>query len=227
MSGMAAGARVSARTAAPAAIGAVIRTLKRTCDTTRFIRENHRDPFRILIGCILSLRTRDETSWPATDRLFRIASTPATMAALRSERIARTIYPVGFYRTKSRQIRELCGELVQRHDGRVPDSMEGLLALPGVGRKTANLVLGKGFGRPAICVDTHVHRISNRLGWVRTGTPEETERALARILPRRHWIDINELLVRHGQTICHPVSPLCSVCSISRHCARRGVNRSR
>jgi endonuclease-3 len=145
-----------------------------------------------------------------------------------SERtIARLIYPAGFYRTKARHLRQAGGLLVERHDGRVPDSMEELLALPGVGRKTANLVRNLGFGLPGICVDTHVHRISNRLGWVRTRNPLETERALEKVLPRRYWIPVNGLLVAFGQRLCTPQSPRCSQCPIRARCARIGVTRSR
>jgi endonuclease-3 len=208
-------------------VARVIRSLKQTYDACRFIRENRRDPYRILISCLLSLRTRDETTFPATERLFSLASRPREMAALPVGKISRAIFPVGFYRTKAERIREISRLLVDRHGGTVPDDRDSLLALPGVGRKTANLVLGKGFHRPAICVDTHVHRISNRLGWVDTDTPEQTEQALERLLQRRDWIDINELLVRHGQTVCHPTSPVCSKCDISRDCRRRGVTRSR
>ena len=164
---------------------------------------------------------------PATDRLFRRASEPAAMRRLRAETIARTIYPVGFYRRKAEQIRAICKELLDRYGGEVPPDLDELLTLPGVGRKTANLVLTLGFGLPGICVDTHVHRIANRLGWLETGHPDETEAELREILPGKWWIPINETLVRHGQTVCKPVSPLCSVCPVARDCPRRGVGRSR
>ncbi len=189
--------------------------------------ERRRDPFRLLIACVISLRTKDAVTAAASARLFAVADTPAALAQLEEERIARLIFPAGFYRTKARQLRAISHRLVANHAGAVPPCREDLLALPGVGRKTANLVLGLGFGLPAICVDTHVHRIANRLGLVATSTPEATERALEGILPRRLWIDINELLVTFGQHICHPTSPRCSVCPLARRCPRHGVTRSR
>lgn len=189
--------------------------------------ENSRTPFRILIATLLSLRTKDTLTATITPRLFAVADTPAALLALSEERIAELIYPVGFYRTKARAIREICALLLERHGGEVPADLEALLALPGVGRKTANLVLAMGFGQPAICVDTHVHRITNRWGYVQTRTPEETEMALRAVLPERHWIAINGLLVTLGQNICHPTSPRCSVCPVAALCARVGVTRSR
>jgi endonuclease-3 len=186
-----------------------------------------RDPFRILVACLLSLRTKDETTGAAAARLFALADSPAAMLALPARRIARAIYPVGFYRTKARRIRRLCRELLARHGGRVPADLDALLELDGVGRKTANLVVTMAFGRPGICVDTHVHRITNRLGFVRTRTPEETERALRRRLPRRHWIPLNDLLVAFGQQVCRPTSPRCSTCPVGDLCPRVGVRRAR
>jgi endonuclease-3 len=185
------------------------------------------DPFKVLIGCLLSLRTRDETTGPAAARLFALADTPAGILALPRRRIERAIYPVGFYRTKARVLHRVCRDLLDRFGGRVPSDLEALLTLHGVGRKTANLVVTFGFGLPGICVDTHVHRITNRLGFVRTRNPEETEMALRLRLPRRHWIELNDLLVAFGQTICHPTSPRCSLCPIARTCPRIGVRRSR
>ncbi|MBI3626173.1 MAG: endonuclease III [Candidatus Rokubacteria bacterium] len=186
-----------------------------------------RDPFRILIACLLSLRTKDETTGPAAERLFSLAQTPGAMLRLTPRQIERTIFPVGFYRTKARVIRGVCHDLLERFGGSVPGDLEGLLTLKGVGRKTANLVVTMGFGKPGICVDTHVHRISNRLGFVRTKTPEQTELALRRKLPRRHWIELNDLLVTFGQNICQPISPRCSICPVRRPCRRVGVTRSR
>ncbi|HLK09939.1 MAG TPA: endonuclease III [Candidatus Binatia bacterium] len=186
-----------------------------------------RDPFRILVACLLSLRTKDETTGPAAARLFALADTPAAMLALSPRRIERAIYPVGFYRAKARGIRRVCRELLERHAGRVPADLDALLGLHGVGRKTANLVVTMGFDRPGICVDTHVHRITNRLGFVRTRTPDETEQALRRRLPRRHWIPLNDLLVAFGQHVCHPTSPRCSTCPVGTLCPRVGVRRSR
>jgi len=205
----------------------VLRRLGRRYDYTRFVRENGPDPFRILIGCLISLRTKDEVTYPATERLFARAATPESMLRLREATIAKLIYPAGFYRRKAAQIRAICGQLRDRHGGRVPDTMERLLDLPGVGRKTANLVLTLGFDKPGICVDVHVHRITNRLSWVDTTHPDETEQVLRRVLPKRHWTPINEILVRHGQAICKPISPLCSECPVDPDCPRRGVERSR
>ncbi|MEP0774910.1 MAG: endonuclease III [Acidobacteriota bacterium] len=189
--------------------------------------ERQRDPFRLLVACVISLRTKDAVTAAASARLFAVADTPAALAQLEEDRIARHIFPAGFYRTKARQLRAIARRLVADHGGAVPPRREDLLALPGVGRKTANLVLGLGFGIPAICVDTHVHRISNRLGLVATSTPEATEKALEGVLPRKFWIDINDLLVTFGQHICHPTSPRCSLCPLARRCPRLGVSRSR
>jgi endonuclease-3 len=186
-----------------------------------------RDPFRILIGCLLSLRTRDETTGPAAARLFALADTPAAMLALARRDIERAIFPVGFYRTKARVIQRVCEELTERFGGQVPADLDALLTLHGVGRKTANLVVTFAFHLPGICVDTHVHRISNRLGFVRTATPERTEWALRAKLPRRHWIALNDLLVAFGQNLCQPISPRCSVCPVAGVCHRVGVVRSR
>jgi endonuclease-3 len=186
-----------------------------------------REPFQILVGCILSLRTKDETTGPAAARLFAQARTPAAMLRRSTQQIARTIYPVGFYRTKARTIRRLSAELLAQHGGHVPGDIDGLLALPGVGRKTANLVVTQAFRRQGICVDTHVHRITNRWGYVRTRTPYETEMALRTQLAPRYWQEINELLVALGQTICRPVSPRCSRCPITRYCGRVGVVQAR
>jgi endonuclease-3 len=189
--------------------------------------ERRRDPFRLLVACVISLRTKDEVTAQASARLFAVAATPEALGRLPERRIAKLIFPAGFYNTKARQIREIARRIAREHDGRVPADREALLEFPGVGRKTANLVLGLGFGIPAICVDTHVHRISNRLGLVRTKTPEETEHALERVLPERLWIEINDLLVTFGQNVCHPTSPRCSTCPLAGRCPRVGVTRSR
>jgi len=185
------------------------------------------DPFRILIACVLSLRTKDQTTAEASRRLFSLASDPSNMLRLSRRRIERAIYPVGFYRTKAKQIHEICRRLLTEYDGRVPDSLEELLTLKGVGRKTANLVVTVGYGKPGICVDTHVHRISNRWGYVKTKTPEDTEQALRRKLPRRYWITFNDLLVPFGQNLCQPVSPYCSRCKLVKYCDQVGVTTSR
>jgi len=185
------------------------------------------DPFRILIACVLSLRTKDQTTAEASRRLFSLASDPSNMLRLSRRRIERAIYPVGFYRTKAKQIHEICRRLLTEYDGQVPDSLEDLLTLKGVGRKTANLVVTVGYGKPGICVDTHVHRISNRWGYVKTKTPEDTEQALRRKLPRRYWITFNDLLVPFGQNLCQPVSPYCSRCKLVKYCDQVGVTTSR
>jgi endonuclease-3 len=185
------------------------------------------EPFAVLVATMISLRTKDEVTAAASARLLQRAPTAQALAALPEARIARLIYPAGFYRTKARHLKQGARLIAARHGGRVPSSMEELLALPGVGRKTANLVRNLGFGLPGICVDTHVHRITNRLGWVRTSNPAETERALEAVLPRRYWIPINGLLVAFGQRTCTPQSPWCSRCPIRRHCRRIGVTRWR
>ncbi len=189
--------------------------------------QRRRDPFRVLISCILSLRTKDEVTKEASKRLFEAASTPEEMLKLSEEEIAKLIYPVGFYNTKAKNIKEICRTLVEKYNGRVPDTMDELLKLKGVGRKTANLVLVEGYDKPGICVDTHVHRICNRLGWVQTKTPEETERELRKILPRKYWKEINRWFVAFGKTICRPISPLCSKCPVEELCPKIGVEKHR
>jgi len=191
------------------------------------VAAERRDPFRVLIACLLSLRTKDETTGPAAARLFALADTPEAMRQLPAKRIERAIFPVGFYRTKARVLLGVCRDLLERFAGQVPDDIDRLLTLKGVGRKTANLVVTQGFNKPGICVDIHVHRISNRLGYVKTKNPTETETALRAQLPRRYWIGYNDLLVSFGQNICHPVSPRCSECPVCPRCARVGVTRSR
>jgi endonuclease-3 len=186
-----------------------------------------RDPFKVLVSCVISLRTKDEVTSEASARLFEAASTPRDVAGLPESRIEKLIYPAGFYRVKARNIREISRQILNKFDGKVPDTIEELLTLPGVGRKTANLVVSVGFGKPGICVDTHVHRISNRLGYVSTKTPKETEFALRKKLPPEYWIYFNDLLVTYGQNICTPVSPFCSRCRLSHLCSRVGVERSR
>ncbi|OLC12848.1 MAG: endonuclease III [Candidatus Rokubacteria bacterium 13_1_40CM_69_27] len=213
-------------------IGAVIHRLQRTKPrwnptALAVVAARTRDPFRVLIACILSLRTQDTTTGPAAERLFALADTPEGMLRLTAARIERAIYPVGFYRTKARVIRAICRELLERFGGRVPDEIDELLTLKGVGRKTANLVVTMGYGKPGICVDTHVHRISNRLGYVKTPTPEKTEMALRAKLPRRYWIGYNDLLVSFGQNVCTPISPRCSLCPVRPLCRRVGVTTSR
>jgi endonuclease-3 len=184
-------------------------------------------PFTILVSCILSLRTQDRTTIAASDRLFAIATTPEKMLATPAKVIEKAIYPVAFYRTKAKTIHSICTLLRDRFEGEVPSDLDALLSLPGVGRKTANIVVTLAFRKPGIAVDTHVHRISNRLGYVRTNTADETEMALRKKLPPRYWIVFNDLLVAYGQNLCKPLSPHCSECRIASYCRRVGVTRSR
>ena len=192
---------------------------------TEVAREGN--PFFVLISTILSLRTKDKTTKEATQRLLSVAKTPNEMLKLTQEQIAKLIYPVGFYNVKAKNILEVCKILVEKYDSKVPDSLEDLLGLPNVGRKTANLVLSKGFNIPAICVDIHVHRISNRLGIVKTKTPIQTEFEPMKVLPKKYWIEYNDLLVPFGQNICTPISPFCSKCKLSFICPKIGVKSSR
>lgn len=185
------------------------------------------NPFKVLISCILSLRTKDTVTGPASLRLFNLADTPEKMQSIDREIIERSIFPVGFYHTKAVQIIEISRLLVEKYNGRVPDTVDELLFFKGVGRKTANLVVTLGYGKPGICVDTHVHRICNRWGYVRTLTPEETEFRLRDILPEKYWLRINDILVTFGQNLCKPVSPLCSSCILSHLCKRNNVIKSR
>src|SRR5262245_45747233 len=177
-------------------------------------------PYTVLISCILSLRTQDKTTLAASERLFAIATDPLTMLNVPVAKIQKQIYPVSFYRVKAKTIHEISRQLLDRFEGKVPEDLEALLTLPGVGRKTANIVVTLAFQKAGIAVDTHVHRISNRLGYVRTRTPEETEMALRRKLPRRYWIIFNDLLVAYGQNLCKPISPFCSKCKIAEFCGK-------
>ena len=210
----------------------VLKTLKNAVrelpdPSVTLVGKKWKSPYLVLVSCLLSLRTKDETTLPASKRLFALAQTPQTMLKLSFRDIERAIYPVGFYRTKARRILDISRVLVQDHQGNVPDTLEGLLSFKGVGRKTANLVLVEGFGKPGICVDTHVHRITNRLGYVKTCTPEQTETALRAKLPPVLWKDINWLLVLWGQNVCRPVSPKCSACAVSDLCHKVGVSSRR
>ncbi len=191
------------------------------------IAETGRDPFEVLISTIISLRTKDEVTFPASARLFRLANTPDKMATLSAAKIAKAIYPAGFYKTKADTIREISKQLRDHHGGRVPDSVDELVAFKGVGRKTATLVVSLGYGVPAVCVDTHVHRISNRLGLIATRNPDESEFALMALLPEDEWIGYNELMVTFGQQICVPISPHCSKCPVRRRCPQLGVDKTR
>ncbi len=188
---------------------------------------NMKDPFKVLISCILSLRTRDDVTAKATKRLFERAKTPEEMVKLKKEEMEAAIYPVGFYHRKAEQILEISRILIEKYDSRVPDEIDELLKFKGVGRKTANIVITKGYKKPGVAVDTHVHRLSNRLGLVATKTPYQTEFALRETLPQKYWIIFNDLLVMHGQTICTPMSPRCSICPITEYCKRVGVTRYR
>jgi endonuclease-3 len=184
-------------------------------------------PFTTLISCILSLRTQDKTTNAASERLFAIASTPREMLATKVETIEKAIYPVAFYRVKSRTIHAICEQILTRFKGEVPSRLEQLLELPGVGRKTANIVVTLAFRKAGIAVDTHVHRISNRLGYVKTKSADDTEVALRKRLPRRYWLVFNDLLVAYGQNLCKPISPFCSRCKIADYCKRVGVTTRR
>lgn len=186
-----------------------------------------RDPYHVLIACLLSLRTKDETTGPAARRLFALADTPNKMVGLTPARIRDAIYPVGFYKTKAQTVLAVSRRILDHYAGHVPDDIDELLTFKGVGRKTANLVVTLGFQKPGICVDTHVHRISNRWGYVESKTPDHTEQALRAKLPKRFWIGYNDLLVAFGQTLCHPTSPRCSECPVERYCDKVGVARSR
>ncbi len=191
------------------------------------VGKKYHSPLLVLISCLLSLRTKDETTLPASERLFARATTIEGFLKLPVKEIEKLVYPVGFYKTKSRRIHEICEDLKLRFKGDVPDTIEELLTLKGAGRKTANLVLTEGSGTLGLCVDTHAHRISNRLGYVTTKTPEQTEFALRKKLPKEYWIEYNALLVVWGQNVCKPVSPLCSTCPVKHLCERREVIVSR
>lgn len=191
------------------------------------VGKKFKSPFLVLISCLLSLRTRDETTLPACERLFARADTMQAMLKIPVPEIEKLIYPVGFYKTKAVRIHEICSALIHDFASKVPDDLELLLTLKGVGRKTANLVLTEGFGKPGICVDTHVHRISNRLGYIKTKDPESTEFALREKLPPKYWIEYNALLVTWGQNVCKPISPICSTCPVKNICQRVKVTISR
>ncbi len=184
-------------------------------------------PYRVLFSTIISLRTKDKVTLEASNRLFSRAPELKNLMDLSETEISDLIYPAAFYRNKSASIKKCAEILLTEYDGIIPDNREELLKLPGVGRKTANLTLNLGYGINAICVDTHVHRISNRTGWAATRTPDETELAMEKILPEKYWIPLNEILVSYGQTVCTPQSPWCSKCVITDYCKRISVNRSR
>ncbi|MEK9629660.1 MAG: endonuclease III [Nitrospinota bacterium] len=212
-------------------IAEVVRELKkavkgfRTPSVTVIARKN--DPFAVLVSCIISLRTRDDVTEPASARLFDLAKSPAELVKLSNAKIEKAIYPAAFFRNKAKSLKELCKTLVNEYEGKVPDTLEELLKLKGVGRKTANLTLILGHDKPGICVDIHVHRISNRWGYVKTKSPDETERVLRDILPKQYWKGYNDLLVSFGQNLCKPVSPFCTNCPVEKHCPKIGVSRNR
>jgi endonuclease III len=213
-------------------IHAAIRVLRREVPKWQtpivtLMAETYQSPFRVLVSCILSLRTQDATTAKASHRLFALADSPEAMMKLTRKKIENAIFPVGFYRTKARIIRDLSQRLIREYSGRVPDEIDELLKFKGVGRKTANLVVTLGYNKPGICVDTHVHRISNRWGYIETTTPEKTEFALREKLPKRYWIEFNDLLVAFGQHLCRPISPVCSQCPVAMYCSRVGVTVSR
>lgn len=209
-------------------IHSIIRILRREVpkwDTpiVTLMAETYESPFRVLISCILSLRTQDATTAKASHRLFAAADTPQGMLKLRANEIEKLIYPVGFYRTKAKNILDICRTLIAQYGGKVPEDIDQLLKLKGVGRKTANLVVTLGYQKPGICVDTHVHRISNRWGYIKTKTPEKTEFTLRDKLPKPYWIEYNDLLVSFGQHLCRPISPVCSQCPVKKYCSQIGV----
>jgi endonuclease-3 len=209
-------------------IHSIIRILRRetpkwNAPIVTLMAETYESPFRVLISCILSLRTQDATTAKASHRLFAVADTPEAMLKLSARKIEKLIFPVGFYRTKVKNILAICRTLVDRYGAKVPDAIDDLMKLRGVGRKTANLVVTLGYRKPGICVDTHVHRISNRWGYVAARTPEKTEFALRAKLPAQYWVEYNDLLVSFGQHLCRPISPLCSRCPVRKYCPQLGV----
>jgi endonuclease III len=213
-------------------IHAAVRILRRQAPkwqtpVVTLIAEASDSPFKVVISCILSLRTQDSTTAQASRRLFALAQSPETMVRLSAKKIEQGIFPVGFYRTKAKTILEICRKLNEEYSGRVPDEIDELIKFKGVGRKTANLVVTLGYSKPGICVDTHVHRISNRWGYVKTATPEKTEVALREKLPKQYWIEYNDLLVSFGQQLCRPISPLCSQCPVAKYCSQIGVTTRR
>jgi endonuclease III len=191
------------------------------------IAAEKRDPFLVLIGCLLSLRTKDETTDKAIEKLMAHATTASQLVTIPTQEIESLIYPVGFFRNKARLIKEVAQIIIEKYNNEVPDSIDELVTIRGVGRKTANIVVTEGYRKPGIAVDTHVHRISNRLGVVSTKTPNDTETALRIILPKEYWLDYNPLLVTHGRRICVPISPFCSRCPVTNLCKSVGVDRSR
>ena len=187
------------------------------------ISKIERNPYKVLISTIISLRTKDDVTRSSSVRLYKLADTPTAMLEINAGDIEKAIYPAGFYKNKAKTILEVSRTIIDTYDGIVPDDIDELLKMKGVGRKTANLVLTLGYGLPGICVDTHVHRISNRFGYVSTKNPNETEFALREKLPKEYWIEYNDLLVSFGQNLCRPISPICTQCPVHDHCMRIGV----
>ncbi|MEI6438307.1 MAG: endonuclease III [Candidatus Omnitrophota bacterium] len=218
---------VSVRTI-PSVVEAIRAGVKHLPDpSVTLVGKRWKSPYLVLVSCLLSLRTKDSTTLPASERLFHLADSPQAMLKLTVPVIEKAIYPVGFYHTKARNILHISRDLMERFNGQVPDTIDELLTLKGVGRKTANLVVVEGFNKPGVCVDTHVHRISNRLGFVKTASPDATEQALRKKLPVEFWKDYNALLVLWGQNVCRPVSPKCSECPVAGVCGRVGVTQKR
>lgn len=208
-------------------IAKILNILKKFYGSHEFNTRNENNPFTTLVSCILSLRTKDEVTNQASDRLYEIVKNVHDLARIDRKKLENLIYPVGFYKTKALRLKEIARVLIDEYDSKVPDSIDELLKLKGVGRKTANLVVSLGYGKPGICVDTHVHRISNRLGYVKTRNPYETEMALRAKLPQKFWHIINYILVHHGQNICKPISPICSKCPVAKYCRKVGVKTHR
>lgn len=206
---------------------AKLKELNKVIPAVSYVAITQNDPYCVLISTILSLRTKDDVTLQASVRLFNVASNPADMLKLSPDQIEKLIFPTGFYKTKAQRILEISQILMDKYGGKVPSTVEELLALPGVGIKTANLTLNLGFGIDAICVDCHVHQISNRMGWIKTSTPEESEKVLQTVMPKKYWIPLNELLVSYGQEVCTSVSPKCSMCPENESCPKIGVTRSR
>lgn len=197
------------------------------CPVVTLIALNSKDPFKVLISTIISLRTKDEVTIESSKRLFNVLKSPNDIFNLTQSQIEELIYPCGFYKRKAFQIKEICEIIVNKYEGIVPDKIDELLEFNGIGRKTANLVLAQGYGAPAICVDVHVHRISNRLGFIKTKNPQETEYSLMKKLDKKYWIDYNTLMVAFGQSVCKPVSPYCSKCLVLKYCKKVDVKKSR
>mgnify|MGYP006299341431 CR=1 FL=1 len=213
-------------------IDTIVAILKRESEdwnvpVVTLIALQQKDPFKVLLSTIISLRTKDEITIKASRRLFELLSRPEDILNVTTSQIEEAIYPAGFYRQKAIRIKKICFRLIEEFSSQVPQEIETLLTFPGIGRKTANLILAEGYSIPAICVDTHVHRISNRLGYIKTRTPQETEEVLRGTLPKKYWIQYNTLLVAFGQKICRPVSPWCSICPVNRYCQKVGVTTSR